>query len=279
MILSPPTTPVPSRRMAAPVISQNFRLGRFSRRLPVRRQQRHLHSHHLRFIDRRHHHQRQRNLFSGAKQSGPDHRHTSIRPAPGRVPYYRYETGTSMAAPMVSGTLALMQEFYAKAYGVRPSPAMLKAMLINGAQATGFYDYKVLNSINYEGWGLINLPDSLPPGVTNQLGASCSTYVQDQNPTNALATGDSQTYVCHHDQRAALTSDAGVDGSAGRPRRRHQAGEQSGSGRHQSQQPDQSDCLFWQRHLGLPAPSITPTAPTRRPFLTPSTTCKTSICR
>ena len=71
---------------------------------------------------------------------------------------------------------------------------MLKAMLINGAQATGFYNFQVQNAINYEGWGLINLPDSLPPGITNQPGTSCSTYVQDQSPTNALATGDSQTY-------------------------------------------------------------------------------------
>ena len=44
---------------------------------------------------------------------------------------------------MVSGMLALMQQFYVNAYGVLPSPAMLKAMLINGAQATGFYNYKV----------------------------------------------------------------------------------------------------------------------------------------
>jgi subtilisin-like proprotein convertase family protein len=112
----------------------------------------------------------------------------------GPGPYYRFETGTSMAAPAVSGALALMQEFYAKAYGFPPSPAMLKAMLINGAQATGLYNYVVQNTLNYEGWGLINLPDSLPPGITNQLDAACSTYVQDQNPTNALATGDSQTW-------------------------------------------------------------------------------------
>ena len=75
-----------------------------------------------------------------------------------------------MSTPAVSGTLALMQEFYANAYGARPSPAMLKAMLINGARATGFYNFQAQNTINYEGWGLINLPDSLPPGITNQLG-------------------------------------------------------------------------------------------------------------
>jgi subtilisin-like proprotein convertase family protein len=112
----------------------------------------------------------------------------------GPGPYYRYETGTSMSAADVSGELALMQQFYANAYGALPSPAMLKAMLINGAQATGFYDFQVQNPLNYEGWGLINLPASLPPGITNQLGVPCTAYLQDQNPANALATGDSQTF-------------------------------------------------------------------------------------
>ncbi len=112
----------------------------------------------------------------------------------GPGPFYRYETGTSMATPMVSGTLALMQEFFANTFFARPSPAMLKAMLINGAQATGLYTYQVQNTLNYEGWGLINLPNSLPQGIKNQLSTPCSSYVQDQNPDNALATGDSQTF-------------------------------------------------------------------------------------
>ncbi|MGH7992319.1 MAG: LamG-like jellyroll fold domain-containing protein, partial [Limisphaerales bacterium] len=113
----------------------------------------------------------------------------------GPGPYYRFESGTSMATPAVSGTLALMQEFYAVAFGTNPSPAMLKAMLINGAQATGLYTYQVQNTLNYEGWGLVNLPGSLPPGTTNQLNMACSTFIQDQSPTNALATGDSQTWM------------------------------------------------------------------------------------
>jgi subtilisin-like proprotein convertase family protein len=112
----------------------------------------------------------------------------------GPGPYYRYETGTSMSTPMVSGMLALLQQFYVNAYGANPSPAMLKAMVVNGARATGFYDFNSQNSINYEGWGLINLPNSLPPGMTNHLSAACSDFIQDQNPTNALATGDSQTF-------------------------------------------------------------------------------------
>ena len=113
----------------------------------------------------------------------------------GPGPYYRYETGTSMSTPMVSGMLALLQQFYVNAYGATPSPAMLKAMVVNGARATGFYDFNSQNSINYEGWGLINLPNSLPPGTTNHLSAACSDFIQDQNSTNALATGDSQTFM------------------------------------------------------------------------------------
>lgn len=112
----------------------------------------------------------------------------------GPGPYYRYETGTSMAAADVSGVLALMQQFYFNAYNVLPSPAMLKAMIINGGQATGLYNFLVQNTLNYEGWGLVNLPDSLPPGITNQPNTACSAYIQDQSPTYALATGGSQTY-------------------------------------------------------------------------------------
>src|SRR6185503_1530747 len=50
-------------------------------------------------------------------------------------PYYRYEAGTSMAAPAVSGFLALIQEYLATNFNVRPSPALLKAFVINGARS------------------------------------------------------------------------------------------------------------------------------------------------
>ena len=124
-------------------------------------------------------------------------------PNPGSTgpgPYYRYETGTSMSAADASGVLALMQDYFINViHAPRPSPALLKALLINGARSTdaSYYDYQVQNNINFEGWGLINLPNSLPPGVTNVSGpsASCSSFFIDQNPTNALATGDSHTFM------------------------------------------------------------------------------------
>ena len=48
--------------------------------------------------------------------------------------YYRYETGTSMAAADVSGVLALMEDYFTNTLALTPSPALLKAMLINGAR-------------------------------------------------------------------------------------------------------------------------------------------------
>ena len=82
-------------------------------------------------------------------------------------PYYRYESGTSMAAADVSGTLALMQEFFASRMGLtNESPALMKALLINGARSVSDqYDFNVQGAVNSQGWGLINLPTTLPGGL------------------------------------------------------------------------------------------------------------------
>ena len=113
-------------------------------------------------------------------------------------PYYRFESGTSMAAADVSGVLALLEDFFINhSTMTNPSPALLKAMLINGARPTGAYNLQVNNAINYEGWGLVNLPNSLPANSPAMFsGATPSPiFVQDQSPTNALATGDRHTFL------------------------------------------------------------------------------------
>ena len=129
-------------------------------------------------------------------------------------PYYRYETGTSMSAADVSGVLALMQDFFINHSTLtNPSPALLKSLLINGARPTGeHYDYGAHDPVNWEGWGLVNLPDSLPPAIqTNFNGTVASSiYLQDQSPTNALATGDSQTWFVTVTDPLAESSPAGV---------------------------------------------------------------------
>ena len=110
--------------------------------------------------------------------------------------YYRFESGTSMAAADASGTLALMQEFFATRLNRSASPALMKALLINGARSVGgvAYDFQVQNARNFQGWGLIRLNNSIPGGLTNFIaGQPSSMWFADQSPSNALATGQSKT--------------------------------------------------------------------------------------
>jgi subtilisin-like proprotein convertase family protein len=127
-------------------------------------------------------------------------------------PNYRYESGTSMAAASVSGMLACMQEFFEQRLNVTNSPALMKALLINGARPVSpQYDFNVNNTTSPQGWGLPNLPNTIPPTLTNynaQGGAagnagSLPLVFYDQNPTNALATGQSDT------RTLVITPDAG----------------------------------------------------------------------
>jgi subtilisin-like proprotein convertase family protein len=120
-------------------------------------------------------------------------------------PWYRYETGTSMAAPAISGVLALIQDYFTNTLGTvgtpLPSPALLKAMLINGSRTVGNYTYALTNGNNFQGWGLASIANSLPLTNNIPIPAGPNTtfnsplFFVDQNPTNALATGDSHTYL------------------------------------------------------------------------------------
>ena len=109
-------------------------------------------------------------------------------------PFYRYESGTSLSAAEVSGALALMQEFFQN-LGRTNSPALMKALLINGARPlTTNGAFQVNNATNSQGWGLINLTNSLPVGLSNSfIRAPAPMRVFDQNPDDALATGQSHT--------------------------------------------------------------------------------------
>lgn len=92
-------------------------------------------------------------------------------------------SGTSMAAPSVSGSAALLVEKWKATHaGAVPSPAMVKALLVNGAvdiDAT-----RIPN--NNQGWGRVKLPAS--------LGIGTNAYYLDQ--TDLLdATGAVREYV------------------------------------------------------------------------------------
>ncbi len=123
--------------------------------------------------------------------------------------YYRYESGTSMAAAHASGTLALMQGFFEQNLHRTNSPALMKALLINGARSVGsLYSFQTQNSITYQGWGAIQLNNTLPPGITNAftLDQPNSVLAFDQSSADALATGQSVTRFVSLDEDGRFLS-------------------------------------------------------------------------
>jgi subtilisin family serine protease len=78
---------------------------------------------------------------------------------------YAYMGGTSMAAPLVSGTAALVREHYVKERSHQPSAALLKATLINGTRSLKGADSIADHDFtpNYhQGFGMVYLPTTLP---------------------------------------------------------------------------------------------------------------------
>jgi hypothetical protein len=73
--------------------------------------------------------------------------------------YYLYQGGTSQSGPHVSGAAAVFVQFYRATHaGATPSPALVKAALINSA--TDMDDFVETDPVpnNDEGWGRVDLP-------------------------------------------------------------------------------------------------------------------------
>jgi len=68
-------------------------------------------------------------------------------------------SGTSMATPGVAGASTLVIDYYNRTYGLTPSPAMVKSILVNGADQMINAAYKYADS--NQGWGRVNLSRSL----------------------------------------------------------------------------------------------------------------------
>lgn len=85
---------------------------------------------------------------------------------------YAFCSGTSMAAPHVSGALALVTQWWRTFNaGANPSPAMAKALLVNGAVDMGAADIPNTS----EGWGRLNL--------TRIISSSVNVLYDDQTRT------------------------------------------------------------------------------------------------
>ncbi len=99
-------------------------------------------------------------------------------------------SGTSMSNPAVAGAVALVVEWYASIYGVRPSPAMVKAMLINTAYDLcddGGNTGPIPN--RDEGWGMVFLPALMDsPGDFIAI-----------DETELIETGEVHNYAVIHD--------------------------------------------------------------------------------
>jgi subtilisin family serine protease len=68
-------------------------------------------------------------------------------------PFYRYESGTSMAAPAITGILAQLQEYYELRQSNRIPPEGYKAILINSSEVENQrYQPDPKGTINYAGW-------------------------------------------------------------------------------------------------------------------------------
>ena len=109
---------------------------------------------------------------------------SSLGWAPSADPLYYFNGGTSMATPLVAGCTALVREYLAAEHQLpTPSAALVKAMLINGAQdVTGQYVASEAGSIpnNAEGFGRVD------------MAATFSAAVQLRDEATALDTGDQE---------------------------------------------------------------------------------------
>jgi subtilisin family serine protease len=86
-------------------------------------------------------------------------------PVPGTNRSYGYMSGTSMATPIVTGLAALIRQYLVDERSHRPSAALIKALIINGAcplsDATAVADLQGLPNY-HQGFGRVSLDGSIP---------------------------------------------------------------------------------------------------------------------
>ena len=99
--------------------------------------------------------------------------HANIADYPG-VATYGYSAGTSFAAPAVAGAAGVVRRWFNNIKAANPSPAMTKAILINGARDIAGAIYRDPQAAplavghipdKYQGWGMLNLTRLLGPGA------------------------------------------------------------------------------------------------------------------
>ncbi|MFM8879869.1 MAG: S8 family serine peptidase, partial [Verrucomicrobiota bacterium] len=111
------------------------------------------------------------------------------------APWYRFLSGTSLAAPAVSGMLAQIQEFWHRPGITLPrfiEAAAYKALVINSARPSAdLYAPNFRSVMNYAGWGRPSLPRALDSGV--RLTRADGAIVELAGFAGELTTGASQS--------------------------------------------------------------------------------------
>ena len=95
---------------------------------------------------------------------------------------YHTMSGTSMSCPVVAGATLVVNEYYCITRGSRPSPAMVKNILINGADPMSGQTYPGAN----QGWGRLNVAKSLLNTTSRKI------WMLDQG--EGLSTGVATNY-------------------------------------------------------------------------------------
>ncbi len=100
---------------------------------------------------------------------------------------YGYMSGTSMSNPAVAGAAAVVVEWYEDEYGEKPSPAMVKSLLINTANPLdGDTEGSIPNGD--EGWGMVDVSK-----LQNPYDDPVSFLLEDQD--SLLETGDVDEHI------------------------------------------------------------------------------------
>jgi len=109
---------------------------------------------------------------------------------------YAFMSGTSMATPIAAGAGALVYQYYTNTYETTPSPAMMKAILVNGARMVNrvLYSYPAYGTASTniaQGWGMVDVSRAVDgPGLHD----SDDVVWLDEDQTATLQTGEEYSY-------------------------------------------------------------------------------------
>ena len=107
---------------------------------------------------------------------------------------YDYMSGTSMSNPAVAGAAASIVDWYESAYGEKPHPSMVRALMINTAYDLANEQSDTGENSPYipnqdEGWGMVNLPNIVHKDVNMLL----------ENENSLIETGEVNEYEIEQD--------------------------------------------------------------------------------